>query len=290
MPETRRRASAGYGWFLYPSFVVLAGFFAAMFIWNVGISLLKWPGYGPAKFNGLDNYRRVFENSDFWTSWAHAFYYVIPFALAPALLGLLLAGLVFGAFQGRWGRVLAPLARTGLFLPQIVPMSISALIWLWLLSTMPSTVDWLDQPPSALMATSLLMLWMQTGLAFVIYLAGMSRVDSSQLEAAQLDGANWWQRLRWIIAPVLGPETVVILVFLIIGALKVFAPVYYFTGGGPFDSTQSPAVFAVINFFGGKSVGYATAITTMLALVIGVTLLVVTGILRLIRGKREVES
>lgn len=290
MPETRRRASRGYGWYLYPSFIVLTGFFAAMFFWNVGISFLKWPGYGPAKFNGLDNYRQVFDNSDFWTSWVHAFFYVIPFALLPTLLGLLLAALVFGAFQGRWGRALAPLARTGLFLPQIVPISISALIWLWLLSTIPETTDWLDQPPTALAATSLLMLWMQTGLAFVIYLAGMSRVDSSQLEAAQLDGANWWQRLRWIIVPVLGPETVVILVFLIIGALKVFAPVYYFTGGGPFDSTQSPAVFAVINFFGGKSVGYATAITTILALVIGATLLVITGILRLIRGRRQAES
>ena len=290
MPETRRRASRGYGWYLYPSFIVLAGFFASMFFWNVGISFLRWPGFGPAKFNGLDNYRQVFHNSDFWTSWAHAFFYVIPFALVPTLLGLLLAALVFGAFQGRWGRALAPLARTGLFLPQIVPISISALIWLWLLSTIPATTDWLDQPPTAMAATSFLMLWMQTGLAFVIYLAGMSRVDSSQLEAAQLDGANWWQRLRWIITPVLGPETVVILVFLIIGALKVFAPVYYFTGGGPFDSTQSPAVFAVINFFGGKSVGYATAITTILALVIGVTLLLITGILRLIRGRRRAES
>ena len=280
---TRHRRAAptshrqrGYGWFLYPGFAVLVMFFGAMFTWNIGISFLKWPGYGPATWIGFDNYTHLFDKPEFWESWTHAFFYVLPFALLPALVGLALASAVYESFRGHISRALVPIARAGFFLPQIVPISVAGLIWLWMLDSMSLT--WLDDPIPALLVLSAFMFWLQMGFAFVVYLAGFSRLDPALLEAADLDGANWWQRLRYISGPSVWPETSVILVFLGVGALKVFAPVYYLTGGGPYDSTISPASYAVTSFFGGRSVGYASAVSTVLALVIFVVVVTVLAV------------
>jgi raffinose/stachyose/melibiose transport system permease protein len=276
----------GYGWFLYPGLGVLVVFFFGMFFWNVGIGLLKWPGYGPAKWVGLDNFRIIFENKDFWESWAHAAWYVVPFSLLPTVIGLVLAVATYDAFVGKWGSKMVSVARTGFFLPQIVPIAVSGMIWMWMLDgsggALNSLLDgvglgslrqeWLREPDTALLAVSAFMLWLQTGFAYVVFLAGLSRLDPSIVEASELDGANWAQRLRWVTGPSLRPETFVVLLFLTIGALKVFAPVFYLTGGGPYGSTTSPATFAIDSFFGGASVGIGSALVTTLALIIGAVL------------------
>ena len=285
----------GYGWFLYPGFIVLVVFFFGMLFWNMGISLLKWPGFGPAKFIGFENYTNIFTNEDFWYSWLHAFYYVIPFSLIPTLLGLVLAVSSYETFVGKWLRKIIPVARTGFFLPQVVPIAVSGVIWLWMLdesngvinqvltnlSGNSVAIDWVAQPMTALIALSLFMIWLQTGFAYVVFLAGLSRLDPAIVEASHLDGANWWQRLRWITAPSLTPEVFVVLLFLSVGALKVFAPVFYLTFGGPRASTTSPATFAINSFFGGQYVGYGSAVTTMLAVLIGLVVAAVFGIAKL---------
>ena len=277
------RRQKGYGWFLYPGLGVLVVFFFGMFFWNVGISFLKWPGYGPAKWVGLDNFRNILDNKDFWESWIHGAFYVIPYALIPTLLGLVLAVATYEAFVGKFGSKLVPVARTGFFLPQIVPIAVSGMIWMWMLDGSGGalntfleqlgmgevTKEWLREPDTALLAVAFFMLWLQTGFAYVVFLAGLSRLDPSVLEASQLDGANWWQRLRWVTGPSLRPESFVVLLFLIVGALKVFAPVFYLTGGGPNGATMSPSTFAIDSFFGGASVGIGSALVTTLALIIG---------------------
>lgn len=292
----------GYGWFLYPGLGVLVVFFFGMFFWNVGIGLLKWPGYGPAKWVGLDNFRIIFENKDFWESWIHGAFYVIPFSLIPTALGLVLAVATYDAFVGKFGSKLVPVARTGFFLPQIVPIAVSGMIWMWMLdgsggalNTLleqmgldSQTKEWLREPDTALLAVAFFMLWLQTGFAYVVFLAGLSRLDPSVLEASQLDGANWAQRLRWITGPSLRPEAFVVLLFLTVGALKVFAPVFYLTGGGPNGATMSPATFAIDSFFGGASVGIGSALVTTLALIIALFLGLVFLIVKL--RAREVKQ
>lgn len=291
----------GWGWFLYPGFTVLVVFFFSMFLWNVGLSFLKWPGFGPPEFAGVDNYRRMIENQDFWESWIHVAYYVIPFSLLPTGLALLLAAASYETFIGKWLSKLVPVARSGFFLPQIVPISISALIWMWILDQPTSFLvsfseavgwetapdSWLREPIPALLVLSVFMLWLQMGFAYIVFIAGLSRLNPTLLEAAHLDGAGRWARLRWIIAPSLKPEIFVILVFLTVGAIKVFAPVYYLTGGDPYGSTSSPATFAISNFYGGRSVGYGSAITTTLAVVIAVGLGVTFWIVNRIRARGE---
>jgi ABC-type sugar transport system permease subunit len=120
----------------------------------------------------------------------------------------------------------------------------------------------------------------------VIFLSGLSRLNPYVLEAAQVDGANWWQRFRFISSRELGPEISVVLLTSVVGALKVFAPVYYVTGGGPDGATNVPSTYSFNAFFGGNRVGYASAVTVLLAILItAVALLLIRVQRRQLRGE-----
>ena len=286
MWRTSRRASPreSYDIFLYPAFFVLATFVIGLLIWNFGISLMKWPGYGPATYIGFDNYVDVFTNKAFWESFRNAIYYIVPMAIVPTIIGLVVSVAVFDRFGPRLQRWAVPVVRGGLYLPQVIPIAISAVIWGWMLDNTRGLVnvmlnqaglgdlahDWLRDPNVAILSLSVIMVWLQVGFSFVIFLAGLSRVDMSLVESAQLDGASWWQRLRYIIIPQLRAEISVVMLLSVVGALKVFGPVYYVTRGGPNGATNSPAILAVSSFFGNHSVGYGSAVSTILAIVLGV--------------------
>jgi ABC-type sugar transport system permease subunit len=110
--------------------------------------------------------------------------------------------------------------------------------------------------------------WLQVGYSLVIFMAGLSRVDPSLYEAADLDGANWWQRFRHITLAQLRPEIFVVLLTTTIAALKVFAPVYVLTNGGPDGATTVPSYLAYQNFFTTNFVGYGAAIATILTIIV----------------------
>jgi raffinose/stachyose/melibiose transport system permease protein len=112
------------------------------------------------------------------------------------------------------------------------------------------------------------MVWLQIGYTIVIFMSGLSRLDPSLTEAAQLDGANWFQRFRIIIIAQLGPEIGVVLLTTMVAALKVFAPIYVMTQGGPGTATQVPSYFSYFHFFTTHKVGYGAAVATILALIL----------------------
>jgi raffinose/stachyose/melibiose transport system permease protein len=284
-----------YNVFLLPSFLVMVVFVVGGLIWNFGISFLRWPGFGPAKFVGFDNYVRLAQNQTFWDSFLHALYYVIPMSIIPMVLGFVLASLTHDYFRGRAGRWALPLVRGGLYLPQIVPIAVAGVVWGWLLNNATGVVDvtlrewgldalaldWLNNAQLALLSLSFIMVWLQLGFTFVIFVSGLGRVDQSMVEAASLDGASWWQRMRWVIVPELRPEIYVVSLLTVVGALKVFAPVFYITRGGPSGATASPSTLAVLSFFGGTpSVGFGSAVSTILAILLGVGAAIVLSLQR----------
>lgn len=300
----RARRDASYNSFLYPSFFILAAFIVTMLVWNIALSFTSFPGFGKAKWVGFKNYANLFTDTLFWESVLHSLYYVIPMAIIPTVLSVFLAAAVFDAFRGRVARVFLPWVRAGLYLPQVIPIAIAGTIWGWILSQegllnqllknlgwQQLTVDWLEVPVPALVSLSGIMIWLQFGFGFVIFLAGLARVDIYAVEAAQVDGANWWQRFIHLTLPTLRPEILVVTLITVVGALKVFAPVAYITFGGPWGSTQSAATYAVGSFFGGNSIGTGATVSTLLALIIGITVsLIAVAFVRGGRRKREVRS
>jgi raffinose/stachyose/melibiose transport system permease protein len=278
----RKRES--YAGFLYPSFFILAAFVVTMLVWNMLLSFMRFPGYGNGKWIGFKNYIDLLSEQPFWDACLHSLYYVIPMALIPAALALLLAVAVFDAFKGVISEKLVPWVRGGFYLPQVIPIAITGTLWGWLLDGEQGVInallrnwglghlqhDWLGRPIPALMSLTVVMIWLQLGFAFVIFLSGLARLDTATLEAASVDGASWWQRLRYIALPSLRPEILVVLLITVVGGLKVFAPVVYLTFGGPQGSTSSAATYAVHSFFGGQFIGGGSAVTTIMALTIGV--------------------
>jgi raffinose/stachyose/melibiose transport system permease protein len=113
-----------------------------------------------------------------------------------------------------------------------------------------------------------IMVWVQLGFPVVIFMAGLQRVDPALHEAAELDGASWMRRFWHVTLPQIKPEIYVVLLWTTIAALKVFAPIYVLTRGGPAGATNVPAYYSYQNFFERTQVGYGAAIATVLTLLI----------------------
>jgi raffinose/stachyose/melibiose transport system permease protein len=112
------------------------------------------------------------------------------------------------------------------------------------------------------------MIWFQLGYPIVMFMSGLQRVDPELYEAADLDGATWWQRFRKITIAMIRPELYVVLVTTTIASLKIFGQIFVLTRGGPSNATLVPSYFAYKNFFEKAQVGYGSAISTVLTVLI----------------------
>jgi raffinose/stachyose/melibiose transport system permease protein len=113
-----------------------------------------------------------------------------------------------------------------------------------------------------------IMVWVQLGYPVVMFMAGLQRVDPEIYEAADLDGASWWQRFTKIAVHLIRPEIYVVLVTTTIAGLKTFGQIFVLTRGGPGNATLVPSYFSYKNFFEKAAVGYGSAIATVLTLII----------------------
>jgi raffinose/stachyose/melibiose transport system permease protein len=257
-------------------------------IMNIATSFTRWSGVGTPTWIGLDNYDRLVHDRDFWASFEHILALIFALAVVPTLLGLVIASLLFDYLAKRFGDRWATTLRSGLYLPQILPVTVTGIVWSWLLNSQYGTVntllkdiglgswqqDWLGSPHWALPSVMFVMVWFQLGYPVVMFMAGLQRVDPEIYEAADLDGASWLQRFRFITVHLIKPEIYVVLVTTTIAALKIFGQIFVLTRGGPGNSTLVPSYFAYLNFFQKLDVGYGSAISTVLTLVIVVVAVV----------------
>lgn len=272
----------GYGVFLIPGVLASLLVIVVPLVMTVWTSFTKWNGVGEQRWIGFDNYTRLFEDSLFWSSFSNILLLILAMAVVPTLLGLFLAAVLFDyvgkKFSNRW----ASFFRSGFYLPQIIPVAVTGILWGWILhpdyGALNKILDkiglgglahnWLGEPGSALYSVMGIMIWVQLGYPIVMFMAGLQRVDPELYEAADLDGATWWQRFRKITVYLIRPEFYVVLVTTTISALKIFGPIFVLTGGGPSNATLVPSYFAYKNFFEKAQVGYGSAISTVLTVLI----------------------
>jgi raffinose/stachyose/melibiose transport system permease protein len=119
-----------------------------------------------------------------------------------------------------------------------------------------------------------------------MFMAGLQRVDPEMSEAAELDGANWFQRFRYISIAAIRPEIYVVVLTTVIAALKVFGPIFVLTRGGPGTATLVPSYFSYQNYFERADVGYGSAISTVLAAII----IVVAAVFIRFQNRRELAN
>jgi raffinose/stachyose/melibiose transport system permease protein len=202
--------------------------------------------------------------------------------VVPTLLGLVLAALLTDYVAPHFGTGPASGLRSGFYLPQLIPVAVTGIIWAWILhpsygalNSILETIglgslaqNWLGDPGLALPSVMVVLIWVQIGYPVVMFMSGLQRVDPELYEAANIDGASWWQRFTRISVHLVRPEIYVVLVTTTIASLKVFGQIYVLTRGGPGNATLVPSYFAYQNFFERANVGYGSAIATVLTLII----------------------
>jgi raffinose/stachyose/melibiose transport system permease protein len=282
------------GWlFVLPALLMYAVFVLLPLVLTIFYSLYRWNGVGPMTWVGLKNYLTVFEVPDLLGTIANAFWLVVWFSLIPVSLGLVVANVIHRVATGRLGTV----ARTVLFLPQVIPLVAAGIIWGWLLA-LPGLINqilkliglggftraWLGDFDWALPAVGFIGVWVLLGFCTVLLETGMSKVDPALYESARIDGASWLREFISITVPLLRYEIGVCLTVTVIAALAAFDIVYVSTAGGPGNSTAVPGIQIYILAFTQRSVGLASALAVMLMLLV---VLVIVPIQRLSREVKQ---
>lgn len=276
------RPRNSYALYLIPGAVAFLAVVVVPFGMNVYYSLTRWQGVGSPQWAGADNYRRLLHDAQFWESFRHSLAMVVAMAVIPTAVGLVVAAALFDFVARHYGTRLASLLRACFYLPQVLPITVAGIVWSWMLAPENGSLntllgdvgldslrqDWLGDPEFALYSVMAVMVWVQLGFPVVIFMAGMQRLDPALGEAASLDGASWWQRFRHVTLPQLRPEIFVVLLWCTIAALKVFGAVYVLTKGGPADATNVPSYFSFATFFEKTQVGYGSAISTVMTVLI----------------------
>jgi len=288
--RARRPRAVWLGWlFAAPAIVMYGTFVLRPLLLTVQYSLYDWNGIGPSTWVGLDNYRRLLTDSELFATILHAFELIVFFSFVPVLLGLFVAATIRNIAASR----LAVVARTVLFLPQVIPLVAAGIMWSWLLSSTglanellsavgldSVTRAWLGDFDTALPAVGVIGAWVLVGLCTLLLLAGMSKIDPALYEAARLDGAGPVREFFSITLPSLRQEIGVCVTVTVIAALASFDIVYISTQGGPGNSTMVPGLEIYYLAFSEREVGMASALAVALVLLV---LAVVLPIQRLTR-------
>lgn len=239
-------------------------------------SLYRWKGFGPlTDFVGLQNYSTVLHNEVFTDAFTHNVLIVVGSVLVQMPLGLAIALLLNRRIRGQG------LLRTIVFVPYVLAEVIASVVWLQLLQPQYGVVDsllssvgipspdqgFLGTPEYALWTVLFVLTWKYLGLAILLFLAGLQGIPTDVVEAAQIDGASWWQVQRRITIPLLGPTLRVWAFLSMIGSLQLFDMVWILTGGGPANSTTSMATFLVTEGTKRHNYGIAAAASVILFVV-----------------------
>lgn len=291
--------------YLAPAAVILLLFWLLPVIGSVLVSFTDWIGaatFTDVSWVGLANYMRALKDTEFHQVLYNTINYVlysVPLTMAAALgLALLLASPI----RGR------SFLRTVYFVPYITTWVAISIVFKYLFNEQFGLMNfllekggmaglgWLNEPrgiielllsgvgftpskplhpllagPSlAMFAVILTSVWRDTGYFMIIYLAGLNNIDRQYYEAANLDGARWWQRFRYITLPLLSPVTFFILVIAVIAAFKVFTPMFIMTPNGtPGGTTETLVSYLYKTGFAGyRELGYASAVAYILFVLI----------------------
>lgn len=265
----RRDNLAGY-LFIAPAFVHLLVFVVGLMVASLVISTWRWDLLSPPESVGLDNYTRLLSDPEFWLTVRNTVLFVV--LTIPAGLALSL-GLALAVNTRLRGMVFF---RSAYFLPHIVSMVAVAVVWRWVYNAQfgllnwfiglfgLAPVDWLNNPRTAMASIAVMFVWKTLGWNMTLFLAGLQAIPAHLYEAASLDGAGAWHRLRHVTWPLLAPTTFFVTVTSIIGNFQVFDAVYLMTKGGPEKTTQVYNYLLYNNAFEFFEMGTASAMAWIL--------------------------
>lgn len=256
--------------FVAPNMALLLVFVLVPLGWAVVVSLQQTNGFGAGAFVGLTNYGRLFSDPLFWRSTVNTLLFTVIVTPASMGLGLLIAVLLNSALPARG------IFRSILITPMAISGVATALLGLLmfdenngfldklLLAIGLPEVSWQSGSTAAFASVVLVTLWWRVGFNMLIYLAGMQSIGPQVYEAARLDGASAWSRLRYVTLPLVGPSSFFLLILNVIYSFQVFDIIFVMTGGGPQNATSVLVTYAYDQGFVTRDQGYAAAIGMVL--------------------------
>ncbi|HNQ98695.1 MAG TPA: sugar ABC transporter permease [Trueperaceae bacterium] len=266
--------------FLGPSLIGLLAFTVGPMLTSLGLSFTNWDLLTPAKFVGGANYQRLISDAEFWHTLKNTLTFLLGYVPLVMCIGLLVAVLLNSAIP------LSHAFRVMYFVPVVTSWVAVALVWKWLYNPVYGLVNnalsaigvagpaWLFDPNWAMPAVILTSVWKDTGFVMIIMLAGLQGIPREYYEAASIDGATRAQSLWSITIPLLAPTLVFCLSISLIGSFQVFDQVYVMTDGGPAGATMVLVERIVSHAFSYSRMGYASALSWVLFLIIFVVTVV----------------
>ena len=266
----QRRLEALAGWaFVLPYVLGMLIFIIGPLLAVLGISMTNWSLLDTPRYVGWANYHKLVQDRDFLNSLLVTGFFTLGILLLNISAALGLANLMnlrlrgIGAF------------RTVIFSPVVMPVVAWALVWKFLLQPQGPVnsalqgfgfqdANLLFTPGTALGTVVVIEVIKSVGLNAVIFLSALQGVPREILEAGRLDGAGRWQIYTRIILPLISPTFFLVFVITLIGALKVFTPIWVLTGGGPSSATTTLLVYMYKQGFGFFDFGYASVIAAVL--------------------------
>jgi multiple sugar transport system permease protein len=282
----RRSASRGGGpldgegrWallFLAPTLIGLAVLSAGPVLATLAISVTKWDLLQAPQFVGFDNFVQLASDDRFLKALRNTAFYTVVSVPLGMLISLFLALALNQTIRGiAW-------IRTAYFLPVVTSTIAVALVWQWIYSPDAGLLNqfiglfgipaqkWLSNPTLAMPSIVAMSVWQGLGTSIIIFLAGLQSIPTELLDAASVDGAGRWARFRNIVLPLLTPSIFFTGVLSLIDSFQVFDQVFVLSRPRPTDATITVVYFIYENGFKFFKMGYATAASWILFLIVAV--------------------
>lgn len=259
----------------------------------VGYSFTKYSGLGKPVFNGLANYKRLFSDPLFFRSLKNTMAMFIPAFLLLLIVSFLLAILLNQKIRG------TDTAKALIFSPAIIAPIICGIIWVYILdpnigviNNILSSVgasglrqEWIGGDRLSPYSVAFIYFWQQLGYLTTIFIAGLKMIPEDIFEAAAIDGASEWQKIRYIIIPMMKSNISTVAILIITGVFKIFELVQQTTGGGPNHLSETLVTYSYSMTFSSGDYGYGMSLAT-LTFVIS---LIIVGIYSLVFGEKKEE-
>ena len=271
--SARRRAFNGEALtalvFILPSLIGFTVFYAVPAIRGLWISFTNWDLLRPAKFVGIENYVKLFQDKEFWNALSVTVYYVLLNIPLQTVLAMIIAVMMYRLTKSM-------LIRAVIILPWLMPPVVVGLIWLWLLDPNIGIVNvtlkalglpmiaFLGLPQWAMPSIAMINIWEYVGYTALLIFAGLQSIPGAVYEAASIDGASESQTFWKVTVPLLRPVLVFVIVTSVIGSFQIFDTIAITTKGGPVNATKVLNWYIYEQAFSRFNMGYATTISIIL--------------------------
>ncbi len=257
-----------------PYLIHLILFVSFPVIFSVVLTFHKWNIISEMQYVGFDNYSRLFLDRLFWKSLVNTLTFLIIHIPLQIIIALALAYFLDQKilFKGFF--------RATFFLPVIISGVVVTMVWQQLygfdsglinkllVSIGLGKVEWLTNKNIAMISIAIMATWKNVGLYVILFLVGLQSVPRRYYEAADVEGANQWQKFRYITLPAINPTIFMVTILSTIGGFNLFIEPYIMTGGGPLNSTLSAMLYIYKQAFEYFHMGYSATLGIIFAFII----------------------